>query len=392
MKKTLTLLVSIPLFVLLLVGGANAQNKSSEPNALTCDTNAEQYPAQINNPHWSPNEPWKKRWAIGASDFMQGKFAEAEPELVEALKLAKEVGYTDVQPTVLQMLGLVYMQEGKSEQAVSTLQQAIDMEKAAPQPFKGTIYAALIGLGDTYRREKIYDKALSSLLEAKAMMTPCSPGYWQLTENTAQVYYGMGKLSEAEATYNDLISYAEQTHSDNLMYRALTGLEDVQLQRKDYSKLADTMDRAYPYVVKKFGAESQEATIFAKNIQHVKDARNAQHAPVSYGGAAKEWIQLITSGNNNMNTKRYALAVSDFQKALKLAEAEGTQTLPTALTRAKLGLSYSHTGNFKGAEAMFAQALPILKQHPEVTPANTLAGYEKLYQLAKSKNKDSQKR
>jgi tetratricopeptide (TPR) repeat protein len=100
-------------------------------------------------------------------------------------------------------------------------------------------------------------------------------------------------------------------------------------------------------------------------------------------------MDWMTSGNKNLDAKRYALAVSDFEKAVTLAEAEGEQTLPTAITRAKLGLAYSYTGNFKGAEIQLAKALPVLSQHPEVMPADRLAGYEKLYQAAKARSQSS---
>lgn len=100
-------------------------------------------------------------------------------------------------------------------------------------------------------------------------------------------------------------------------------------------------------------------------------------------------MDLMASGNKNLETKHYALAVSAFEKALKLAEAEGTQTPPTAITRARLGLAYSYIGNIKNAENQFAKAIPILKQHPEIMPPDKLAGYEKLYQAAKIRNQSA---
>ena len=387
MRKIFAPLVAMSLAVLLFSGDAQAQEHPSDTKtASSCGVNTDSNPAQANNPHWSPNEPWKKRWASGAAYFMQGKFLEAEPEVTEALRLAKEAGYTDVLPTVLQMLGLIYMQEGKYNLAVPTLLQAIELEKMKPTPFKGTIYAALIGLGDTYQRDQQYDKALSSLLEAKGMMTPCSPGYPQLMENLAQTYISMEKLQEAEAILGELVGFAERKQSDELSYKYLTNLGEVQLKRKEFDNLAVTLEKAYPYVVKKFGPDSQDAIIFAKNIQHVKDA---QHKPVTYEGAAKEWMDLMTSGNKNLDTKQYALAASNFEKALKLAEAEGTQTPPTAVTRAKLALAYSYTGNFNGVEMQLAKALPVLRQYPDMMPAERLAGYEKLYQVAKARCQSS---
>lgn len=307
MNKIFTPLIAGCLTVVLLSGCSSSAQNIAKAESSDCSPEANTNPAERNNAHYSPNEPWKKHWAIGAAYFMQGKFPEAEPEVAEALKLAKEAGYTDVQPMVLQMLGLIYLQEEKHDLAIPTLQKAIAFEKLKPNPFKGTLYSALIGLGDTYRRAKQYDKALSSLLEAKGMMTPCSPGYTQLLENSAQTYVGLGRLSEAEVTYEALVKYAEQRQSEEWMYRALTGLSDVQLQRKEYVKLADTLDRNYPYVIKKFGKDSQQAIIFAKNIQHVKKARDPAEAPklrwISEGMDGFDGLWQQESGNKTLRTR-----------------------------------------------------------------------------------------
>lgn len=385
MKSRTTALVTLVLLYTLSSGIAGAEEapQPTKPDAVSTVQETSANAAATPNPN-DAKEPWKEHWAKGAAFFITGKFPEAEPELIEALKLAKTAGYDNIQPDILHMLGLVYLQESKYDLAIQSLQDTIHLAKMHPEAaYQNTINEALISLGDAYRRQGLYEKALPFLLEAKAKMKPHEVGYQQLLENSAQTYEGLGKLAEAEAQFQALVTLAKESHRDDLRYGYLNRLSGIQLKRKEPKKLLTTMTELYPFVVKEFGPNSNEVKNFKKNMAYT---RQAAQQPVRYSGTAKIWMSCMAAGNGHMKAKQYTRAVQDFQKAATLAERESRKSPQTAIAKLNLGVAYGMAGYFKEAEAQMGQGLPILKQQGNILPAQQLAKYNALYMAIKLRN------
>jgi len=174
---------------------------------------------------------------------------DAEKELKTAL--TKEL-HTYPKQEVLTMLGNVYTDLDKFDEAINYHKQALDLEPD---------YAdALVNLGIVYRLTEEYDLAEECYMKAK-----------EITPNNAELYASLGSLSVYQGNLEQAVEYLERaikldpglaiTHSNYAMALAMTG---------EHEKAQESLDKAIELGYKN-GDIVQEELDYYKNYEEFED-------------------------------------------------------------------------------------------------------------------------
>lgn len=136
----------------------------------------------------SPNDP-KLRVQLGYTYFLKGNDSEAIKQYQNAKSLDKN--YFDAYLN----LSIVYDQQKRYDDA---LQMAIKAVKISPKDYKGQLLK-----GRSYRKLKMYDKAIEALKEAYRLKN----GNTDIIYETGLVAEDQGKKKEAEQLYKESLSF-----------------------------------------------------------------------------------------------------------------------------------------------------------------------------------------
>jgi tetratricopeptide (TPR) repeat protein len=100
---------------------------------------------------------------LGVVLLAQAKYAEAEPPLVQALAISRQVGDRSMEARTLINIGEVYRGLAQYDRALEVYQQALAISRqVGSRASEGTI---LNNIGEVYRNRRQYDQALSSYVQ-----------------------------------------------------------------------------------------------------------------------------------------------------------------------------------------------------------------------------------
>lgn len=377
--------VSLLVLAFLLTVGISYAAGTTKPKEPACDVKAEQALIQQeeNGKEYSKDAPWYEHRIQALTHFSMGRLPQAESETLEALKIAQSINDKEPQQELLRLLGTIYLEEKKNDLAIPTLEEALVMERQNTKPGKIALMNTLLNLGQAYESQQQHAKAIPVLQEAKSMTTPCNPMYYGIVVSLGKAYLGANKLTEAEPVLKETLKIAQDHKKEDHVLDNLCELAVLYIRQKQYAKALQMVEAAEPLNKKLTPPNSQASIMFNKNLQHLREAVNVKPIPT---GNAKHWMDLMQSGKKNLAAKKFALAATDYEKALKLADAENPQSPPAALNRVLLASTYADLGRLKESELLLGKALPVLRKNPETIPPQALANYEKMYQALKAKN------
>jgi serine/threonine protein kinase/tetratricopeptide (TPR) repeat protein len=179
---------------------------------------------------------------LGDLDQTQGRFADAERELNEALDLRKQL-YGDTDPRVaggMDALGKVYVRNGQYDEAEPLLLGALDVLKRAAVPDSIQIASVLNDLGAMYLYERQLDRAQPYLEEAlgirRRTLPPLDPELAKSWNNLGTLYYRQKRYAEAVRPYREAQAIFEKVLAPDhlLVGQILNNLAEIYWRQKRY--------------------------------------------------------------------------------------------------------------------------------------------------------------
>jgi len=251
----------------------------------------------------------------------QGRYAEAVGPLSEALAIAEEQGRRPFEMVNLYAaIGVNRMQRGKVDEANEALREGLRYASLLAEPYQADTAQALNNLGtlalsckQREDAERLYRQSLAMNIDmhgAGDVRTAL------VQENLAKLYVARGELHEAESLWERVLVTRQQALGPGhpALARALIGLSTIQMLRGNGVR-----------------AESLAGRAVAIAVQSAPDG--AMHATA-----------LAAHGNALRAVRRFGEAVTEYEAALRLLEAQHGVNHPTVaavlmnLAGAKLGL------------------------------------------------------
>jgi tetratricopeptide (TPR) repeat protein len=143
--------------------------------------------------------------------YNQGKYSEAEPLLLDALEMRKQL-FTGDHPDVassLNNLALLYHNQGRYSEAEPLYLEALEMRKRLFIGDHSDVASSLNNLASLYHSQGRYSEAeplyLDALKMRRRLFTNDHPDVASSLNNLALLYHNQGKYSEAELLYLDAL-------------------------------------------------------------------------------------------------------------------------------------------------------------------------------------------
>jgi tetratricopeptide (TPR) repeat protein len=141
----------------------------------------------------------------------QGKYSEAEPLLLDALEMRKQL-FTGDHPDVatsLNNLAFLYNNQGRYSEAEPLYLDALEMRRRLFTGDHPDVASSLNNLADLYHNQGKYSEAEPLYLDAlemkRRLFTGDHPDVASSLNNLAVLYHNQGKYSEAEPLYLDAL-------------------------------------------------------------------------------------------------------------------------------------------------------------------------------------------
>ncbi len=253
----------------------------------------------------------------------------------------------------------------------------VDVQRRAPQVVAQTKsepdagkFAELVRSGSLAKSRGMYREAekllkeavdigLATKLEKAQMLVPLN--------NLAGTYMQLGKLTEAEATYKDV----------------LTALEELNMrQNMSYATVLDNLGQVYSRKGDLTQCEQMQRE--AIEIYAKSDNPNARQ---------EQAIAMANLAQTYVEEKKYALAESNFRTALKTLEDLAPESPTVAILLDNYSALYRKQGKFAEALEQQERAVKLLEKtlgrnHPEVAIAlsNIAFTYSKLHRETEARD------
>ena len=324
---------------------------------------------------------WKQISAQARVLEQQGKYADALPIAIEALKAAEsELGPDDPWVSVpANNLALVYDILGRYAEAEPLYQRALGIHEKAFGPENPLVAMDAESLGVLYFRQSQYAKAQPLFeralhIEEKAL-PPADPGLATYLENLAMNYVDEDKYAEAELLYERVLPIYEKTRGpdDPDLGITLNNLAHVYDEQGKYAQAEPLYKRTLAIREKVLGPEHPGVATVLNNLAALYDnqGRYAEAEPLyqralairekTFGPNAQE----VAVALNNLATLydhlgKYIDSESLYQRALSIDEkALGPETPGVATDLNNLATLYFHQGQYSKAEPIVRNVLRI---------------------------------
>lgn len=309
--------------------------------------------------------------------MQQGKTDEAIREAEAAVEDLKKNNDPSEMGSVYALLGKIYRRADRYDDSIKAYQQAMEFWKTKEGGQNFLIGMILNNLGEEYKSMGQWDKALSTLLEAKTHFKDGDPNYWAVEENLGSVYFHDGKLKEAEQSYLKALENAKGKDKRSEAYsNAGLGMVYAKQGRTDEAKAA--FKDAIAVSEAAFGADGVQTADLKKLQEVVFSPTSAVMAD-----PGPEWRALMDSAAIAMKEKNYIQAVSLFESAVDFVQKKQPESAAAALAVSSLGAAYLKSGASKKAQETLTQALPLCEKYLTSQPELT-AGVKKALESLKS--------
>ena len=205
---------------------------------------------------------WKSYTKAGLKAYHQGNYPEAEKHLAAAVKEAEGFGPQDeLLAASLQVLGLVYQDQGKYDEAELLNKRALAISEKAWGPEHSTVAAALNDLALLYNTQGKYAEAEPLHRRALAIYEktegPEHPDVAYSLHNLALLYYNQGNYTEAERLYKRALVIKEKAlgpeHPDVAM--SLKSLARLYYDQGKYAETEPLVKRVLAITEKALGPQ-----------------------------------------------------------------------------------------------------------------------------------------
>ena len=290
------------------------------------------------------NEDYASLTQRARADYRAGRFAVAEPLLLEALSIIP-AGNPGPRGDTLVELGYVYVNKDELAKAIRVYAEALDIFKRLSNPAK--MARVLRDLGTIYSLQRRDDEALRILEKALKLCTS-GPGKdnalaAQVLNSFGVVYYRQRKTAKAEKAF----------------------LQAWQRISPSPPKGFDTAE-----LLNNLGAIYHVKREFRKSEEYLKQAIKVTE--VDYGETHPELsYSLAMLAVLYADTARFRESEEYYRRALKVVESR-TGEFETRIARILHGLSmmYAMAGRKEDAEATLAEAVAIARgkiaTHPDM--------------------------
>ena len=301
--------------------------------------------------------------ARGLELYQAGRYAEAEPLLLQTLEIVREQ-LGDRHPSVatsLNNLAVLYETQGRYGEAEPLYQQALEISREQ--------------LGDRHPHVATSLNNLAVLYYAQGRYEEAEPLYQQALEIVRE-QLGDRHLHVAQSLNNLAALYEAQGHygEAELLYQQALEISQEQLGDRHPHVATSLNNLAVLYEAQGRYGEAEHLYQQALEIYREQLGDRHPHVANSFGGLA-----LLYQGQ-----ERYREAEPLFQQALEIyREALGDRHPAVATSLSNLAGLYRDQGRFSEAEPLYQESLEISREqlgdrHPDV--ANSLNNLAALHQ------------
>ncbi len=190
---------------------------------------------------------------LGLLDGDQGRFADAERELKEALTLTSKLhGDDDTgMAMVTSSLGSLYLQHSRPRDAIPFLRRSLELYRRDQGTESAEIATLLTNIGMGFYAEQGYDSARVYLQRGLAMRTGLlpanSPEVADSWNNLGAIYYEQGDYAAAADAYEHARDIYEKVYAPDhpTMAALFNNLAEVHWRQKHYAAAEREFRRAY---------------------------------------------------------------------------------------------------------------------------------------------------
>jgi tetratricopeptide (TPR) repeat protein len=188
---------------------------------------------------------------LGAAYALERRDKKAASLLNDALRLAKQRFSSDtaLMATILNSLGMVYLDDGQSKKAEQVFLEVIRLTAIGD----GTAFLmgnALHNLAQTHRDQHKYEEAEKeyrrSIEIAEALLGPSHPEVAMTRSSLGQLYLRMGRLDEARDQLLTSLRIAEQTSPSipGRIVRILFALSEIYIRQNNLTQAQEALAHA----------------------------------------------------------------------------------------------------------------------------------------------------
>jgi CHAT domain-containing protein/Tfp pilus assembly protein PilF len=344
---------------------------------------------------------WKKLNEQTLDLEHKGKYAEALPIAVEALKAADATfGRNDSRvATALSNLATIYDDQGKYSEAEPLFLRALGIQEKALGPESPDVATYLSNLASLYGDQGRYIEAEPLYLRAlridEKALGPADPGVAADLNNLAALYFRQGQHAKAEPLYLRALYIDEKAAGPDPTDIAtdLNNLALLYVYQGKYDEAEPLYQRALRIDEKALGPNHSGITPDLNNLAvlYVDQGRDSEAEPLCQRALRIDEKALgpnhpeVATDLNNLawlydDQKRYDQAEPLYQRALRIEEkALGADHPDVAKGLNNLAALYGEQGKYAPAEPLYQRALRIDEKtlgpdHPDVaTDLNNLA-------------------
>ncbi len=303
--------------------------------------------------------------AIGHVYANLGLHDAATPLLERAVLIAETTNTVDDMElaSALQLLGIAYRRQGRSDSAEHALRRALDLTRRADgEPPTAEFANTARSLANVYSTLGRYGDAEPLLREAlsiqERLLGPDHPDVGLTLGNLAVVHLSQRKSTEAEPYLRRAIAITERQFGADHPYVAeeLVNLGASFYMQGRYEEAEQAYQRAYPIMEAALGPDHPDVARVLNNLGEIR------------------WAQTDYLG-----------AEEKLRRSLDIKERVlGPEHASVAFTLKALGSVYRDQGRYEEADPLYVRALRIYDQalqSPDASVRETLEAYARLLRL-----------
>ena len=326
-------------------------------------------------------DPWQSEYGAGLTAFGNHDFVNSESNLKKAAHSAITKGRTVELADTLTMLGRVYSEQGKFADAEPLLKDALAIYRDKMGPHSVRVAVALNELASCHHKQGEYSQAEALCLEALAInmkaLGPDTPSVASTANNLAEIYQKEGKDDAAEPLFRQALAVYSKTQQNPDSAKGLIGtLNNLAIfyqKQGRFGEAKQSVEQALTLQRKTFGQDSAgvgvelgtragiERAMFDLDLA----AKDYQQSIEILQKSEKQYEQVLCETNDLyadllLDQKDFAKAEPVYKIAINHCIHSHGPNHPCVAERLDdLAQLYRETGRFTEAEKALRQALAI---------------------------------
>lgn len=326
----------------------------------------------------------------------RGKYAKARSYCKRSLKIDKELGNRIGEATSLNCIGITYENENQFSQALIYYHKSIDLKKQLGD-IEG-IANSLQNIGNVYKKTGHFHKALDYLTRSEkfARQAGDSVRLGRIMYTIGEVYEHIGKYDNAFEYYMDVINHCKKINDKHGEAFALNNIGNVYKGQNLYDNALENYNQALTLM--QTLNDKNGVAIAYDNIGNIYELKGDFDIAINYykkANTIKEQIRNISGlaatknniGNVHVKQKKFEKALKYYQEAYQIRQNSNENS---ALANAAKNLGYVliNLKRYDEAEKYLLQAFRLASETNSLQlQKNSAALLAELYSI---KNIDKQ--